>query len=57
MKKFWNFTIIAFLVFIISGCATWDGVKKDSKDAWEATKDTSSKAYDSTKEAIHNATK
>ena len=52
-----NLTIIAILTILISGCATWDGVKKDSNSAWETTKDTSSKAYESTKEAIHNATK
>jgi len=31
------------LVFIItmlsSGCATWEGVKKDTNDGWQATKD------------------
>jgi uncharacterized protein YxeA len=37
-------TIITFGV-ISSGCATWDGIKTDSKNA-----------YDSTKEAIHEAT-
>lgn len=49
--------ILAFLaIFILSACATWDGVKKDSSDAWDATKETSNSAYKSTKKAIHNAT-
>lgn len=43
-------------IFILSGCATWKGVKQDSSDAWDATKEGSSKAYKSTKKAIHNAT-
>ncbi len=43
-------------IFVLSGCATWKGVKKDSSDAWDATKEGSSKAYKSTKKAIHNAT-
>jgi len=54
MKK--NILMLLALLFIISGCATWKGVKKDSSNAWEATKDGASKAYDSTKEAIHEAT-
>ena len=33
---------ILLLIFIIffQGCATWSGVKQDSKTAWQATKDT-----------------
>lgn len=38
-------TLVSFIT-ILSGCATWEGVKKDSSDA-----------YDATKEAIHDATK
>lgn len=57
MKIIYGLICFIILSFSISGCATWDGVKKDSSKAWEVTKDTSSKAYDSTKEAIHNATK
>ncbi|TLP35819.1 hypothetical protein [Arcobacter arenosus] len=60
-------TTILITLFVLSGCATWKGVKKDSSDAWDATKKTSKKAwsatkegaseaYDSTKEAIHEAT-
>ena len=44
------------LIFLFQGCATWYGIKQDSKDAWEATKETTGKAYDSTKQAIHEAT-
>jgi len=44
-----NKLLIVFSIIVItivsSGCATWEGVKKDSKNA-----------YDSTKEAIHEAT-
>lgn len=53
MKK--NLALLLAL-FIFSGCATWQGVKKDSSEAWEATKDGSNKAYKSTKKAIHDAT-
>lgn len=57
MKILKNLSIISFLILLISGCATWDGVKKDSSNAWESTKEGTSKAYKSTKEAIHDATK
>lgn len=50
------FSALLFASLLLSGCATWKGVKQDSADAWEATKDTSSKVYKSTKEAIHKAT-
>ena len=32
--------------FVLAGCETWAGVKKDTKKGW-----------DSTKEAVHDATK
>lgn len=47
---------LILMVFVLGGCATWKGVKKDSSDAWEATKDGTSKAYKSTKKAINEAT-
>jgi len=56
MKKLlliFSFTIITLLN---SGCATWEGVKKDTNNAWDATKETTNKAYKSTKKAIHDAT-
>ncbi|WP_200414012.1 entericidin EcnAB [Arcobacter sp. FWKO B] len=48
---------IFFILVILQGCATWQGVKQDSSDAWEVTKETSSKVYNSTKKTIHEATK
>jgi len=46
MKQILTLLSIGLFITILSGCATWDGVKKDT-----------SKAYDSTKSAIHEATK
>jgi predicted small secreted protein len=43
-------------IFVLSGCATWKGVKQDSSDVWDATKAGTSKAYKSTKNAIHSVT-
>lgn len=54
MKKIIILSTLA--VFILSGCATWKGVKKDSSDAWDATKDGTSKAYKATKKSINNMT-
>ncbi len=62
-----SITTILITIFVLTGCATWKGVKKDSSTAWDATKKTSKKAwsatkeganeaYDSTKEVIHEAT-
>lgn len=51
-----KFTLLIILIILFQGCATWTGIKKDSKDAWEVTIDTSGKAYNSTKKAIHEAT-
>jgi predicted small secreted protein len=45
MKKVLILVSAVFMVFLASGCATWDGVKKDSSDAWKSTKG-----------AIHEAT-
>ncbi len=47
--------LIVFIV-LLQGCATWNGIKQDSKDAWKATKQTTGEVYDSTKRAIHEAT-
>ena len=30
--------ILLMTVVLLSGCATWQGVKKDSSDGWEWTK-------------------
>ena len=52
MKKI-IFLIIS--IFLFQGCATWIGLKKDSKEAWKITKESSGKAYDSTKRAVKEA--
>lgn len=44
MKQTVVFLSLLYIVFL-SGCATWEGIKKDSSDA-----------YDATKETIHEAT-
>ncbi len=46
MKKILTLILTVTFISVLSGCATWEGVKKDS-----------SEAYDATKEAIHDATK
>lgn len=46
MKRFLILTTVFTIGFIMSGCATWHGVKQDSAQAW-----------DSTKKTIHNATR
>lgn len=67
MKKILILSSLITMMFLSSGCATWDGVKQDSNegwdktkevssDAWDATKDGSKKAWKSTKEAVHDAT-
>ena len=48
--------LLIILLITFQGCATWYGIKKDSKDAWKATKETTGEVYDSTKKAIHEAT-
>ena len=48
--------LLLFLIIFFQGCATWMGVKKDSKQAWEITKDTSENVYKSVKKSINEAT-
>ncbi|WP_222718378.1 hypothetical protein ACNSOS_10575 [Aliarcobacter vitoriensis] len=48
--------LLVILIILFQGCATWSGVKQDSKTAWKATKDTSSEAYQGVKKSIHEAT-
>jgi uncharacterized protein YceK len=48
--------LLLFLIILFQGCATWIGVKKDSKEAWEVTKDTSKDVYKSVKKSINEAT-
>jgi predicted small secreted protein len=45
MKKILIFSTAVIIGLVSSGCATWDGLKKDTN-----------KAYTSTKESIHQAT-
>ena len=49
---------ILLLIFIIffQACATWSGVKQDSKTAWQATKDTTTEVVKDVKKSIHEAT-
>ena len=54
MKRLSTILFSLAIALILSGCATWEGVKKDSSEAWEATKEASQDAYDSAKEAINN---
>ena len=51
-----NIELIIFVMFFQS-CATWTGVKKDSKEAWEATKETSGEVATDIKKAIDEVTK
>ena len=51
-----KFVLSIILIILFQGCATWYGVKKNSKDAWKATKQTTGEVYDSTKKSIHKAT-
>ena len=51
-----KFILLLFLIISFQGCATWMGLKKDSKEAWEVTKDTSENAYKSVKKTINEAT-
>jgi len=51
-----TFFLMIITIYVLSGCATWKGVKKDSSDAWDATKDGSKKVYNKTKKAINEAT-
>lgn len=39
------FLSVIFIILMSVGCATWDGVKKDTKSGWKKTKG-----------AIHDAT-
>ena len=45
MKKFLMIAMFMVVAVVSTGCATWDGVKKDGSESWDATKG-----------AIHEAT-
>lgn len=51
-----KFILLIILIISFQGCATWLGIKKDSKEVWDVTKDTSKKVYSSTKRSINEAT-
>lgn len=48
--------LLIILIFFFQGCATWSGLKQDSKQAWEVTKGTSNEVLHSVKKSIHEAT-
>ena len=56
LKKLLQILPLFLSIIFLSGCATWNGVKKDSSKAWDSTKETSKEAYSKSKEAIHEAT-
>ena len=45
--------LLVLLMILFQGCATWMGIKQDSKQAWGVTKDTSKDVYDSVKKTIN----
>ena len=51
-----NSMFLIILIMLFQGCATWNGLKQDSKVAWEGTKEVSGKVYDSTKRAFDDIT-
>jgi hypothetical protein len=51
-----KFLLSIILIILFQGCATWNGVKKDTNEAWEVTSDTSKKVYKSVKKSINEAT-
>ena len=51
-----NSMFLIIFIFLFQGCATWNGIKQDSKEVWQNTKEVSGKAYDSTKRAIDDIT-
>ena len=48
--------LLIILIISFQGCATWSGVKQDSKTAWQATKDTTTEVVKDVKKSIHEAT-
>lgn len=39
IKKIVSYTLIGFILFVFSGCATWEGIKQDTSNAYDATKE------------------
>ena len=44
-SKILGILLLFVFTLVSTGCATWEGIKKDTNDGWEATKS-----------AIHDAT-
>ena len=44
--------LLILLIITFQACATWTGIKQDSKEAWGVTKDTSKDVYQSVKKSI-----
>ena len=49
MKKILILSSLMIFGLFSSGCATWDGVKKDSADVWDKTKEVSKEAWENRK--------
>ena len=47
-----KFMLLTILIVFFQACATWTGIKQDSKEAWGVTKDTSKDVYQSVKKSI-----
>jgi len=55
-----RYLLLVITVFLFNGCATWNGIKKDSSSAWEVTKNKSNEAWNATKDGsqkVYNKSK
>jgi len=48
--------LLVIISIFFTACATWQGVKEDSKTVWDSTKEITSQTYKGVKKSIHNAT-
>ena len=39
-NKILGILLLCVFALVSTGCATWEGIKKDTNDGWEATKST-----------------
>ena len=39
-SKILGILLLFVFTLVFTGCATWEGIKKDTNDGWEATKST-----------------
>jgi len=44
-SKILGLILVSIIAILSNGCATWEGIKKDTSDGWDATKS-----------AVHEAT-